>query len=301
MSPTPGPRRVAVRAPATSANLGPGFDCLGLALDLWSDVIAVPVSDSSNAATDDDNLVVRAARRVYDGVGASFPGFHIDSTNRIPFSRGLGSSAAAIVSGALLANRSLGDPLGETDLLDLATEMEGHPDNVVPCLLGGVRAVALDAQDRVLQAAVPMPRPLVAAVFIPEVHVPTELARAALPTSVSFSDALFNVSRAALLVAALASGDYPLLRAGTGDRLHQPYRAPLFPAMTRLIEAALSAGALGAYSSGAGSSILALCPGRAEAETVCAAFNCAATRCQVPGSTLTVGLSPVGAHVVDDG
>jgi homoserine kinase len=294
-----GPRAVVVRAPATSANLGPGFDCLGLALDLWSDVTGELVADSAIAAPADENLVVRAARRVFDEVGQPLPDIHVASVNRIPFSRGLGSSAAAIVSGALLANRLLGDPLGETELLALAIEMEGHPDNVVPCLLGGVRAVALDGEERVLQSAVPLPRPLVAAVFIPEVHVPTQLARAALPTTVSFSDALFNVSRAALLVAALASGDYPLLRDATGDRLHQPYRAPLFPAMTPLIEAALDAGALGAYSSGAGSSILALSPSAAHADTVCLALTRAAEQCQVPGSTLTVGLSAIGAHVVN--
>jgi homoserine kinase len=307
----PGPRAIAVRAPATSANLGPGFDCLGLALDLWNEVVAVPAAGHPGdarasprdhppaAAPADDNLIARAARRLFEHVRAPFPGFRLECTNRIPFSRGLGSSAAAIVSGLLLANHALGDPLRAPELLALATELEGHPDNVAPCLLGGVRAVALGRSGGVLQAAVPVPRPLVAAIFVPEVHVPTELARAALPASVSLEDALFNVSRAALLVAALGAGDYRLLRDATDDRLHQPYRAALFPAMAPLIEAALAAGALGAYSSGAGSSILALCPGPAEAEPVCAAFRCTAARAAVPGSTLVVGLSRRGAHLVD--
>jgi homoserine kinase len=132
---------VVARAPATSANLGPGFDCLGLALDLWNEVVA---SESGVPSQSAENLIVRAARAVYEAVDAPFTGLELRCTNRIPFGRGLGSSAAAITCGVLVANRLLGDPLDEAGCLRAATAIEGHPDNVVPCLLGGVRVATLD-------------------------------------------------------------------------------------------------------------------------------------------------------------
>jgi homoserine kinase len=298
MSPTRGPTTVRVRAPATSANLGPGFDCLGLALDLWAEVLATPLPAARPDPPPADSLILRAARRVFDLAGAPLPGLALETTDRIPFGRGLGSSAAAIACGVLLANELLGRPLAEADLLDVAAGVEGHPDNVVPCLLGGVRAVACDGDGHILQAAVPLAAPLVAAVFVPELRVPTQVARAALPATVPLADALFNVGRSALLVAALASGQTALLRAATQDRLHQPYRTPLFPPMPALIDAALAAGALGAYSSGAGPSVLALCADDAGAAAVCQALARAAARAAAPGCTLTAAISPRGAHVV---
>ena len=146
-------RSVVVRAPATSANLGPGFDCLGLALDLWNEVEATP---GRLSADDDTNLILRAARAVYDAVGEPYPGFKLRCTNRVIFNRGLGSSAAAIASGVLFANEALGKPLDEATLLRLASAVEGHPDNVVPALLGGVRVATCAEDGRVLQTRVPL-------------------------------------------------------------------------------------------------------------------------------------------------
>jgi homoserine kinase len=290
-------RSVVVRAPATSANLGPGFDCLGLALDLWNEVEATPGRPAADDAT---NLILRAARAVYDAAGASYPGFELRCTNRVILGRGLGSSAAAIASGVLFANEALGRPLDEPARLRLASSLEGHPDNVVPALLGGIR-VATCAQDgRVLQSRVPLAMSLGAVCFVPEMAIPTPHARGLLPSSVAMADAVFNVARSSLLVAALASGAPDLLAEATRDRLHQQYRLPLFPAGATLLEAAMRAGALGAFVSGAGPTVLALCMSGDEAVgRIQAAFESAARDEHVPGAVLRLGLSERGAHVVD--
>jgi homoserine kinase len=286
---------IVVRAPATSANLGAGFDCLGLALDLWNEVDAVP---GRLAEDDASNLILRSARAVYDLVGAAYPGFELRCTNRIIFNRGLGSSAAAIISGVLLANCCLGDPLDTRALLDLATSIEGHPDNVAPCLLGGAQVALLAEGGHVMQAPVAVALQLTAVCFVPEHNVPTAHARGLLPTSVSMSDAVFNVARASLMVAALSAGRADLLTEATRDRLHQPFRLPLFPAGAPLLEAAVHAGALGAYISGAGPTVLALCQDTDQVASVTRAFEATAADLHVGGSTLVLALSQSGAHVV---
>jgi homoserine kinase len=285
-----------VRAPATSANLGAGFDCLGLALDLWNEVSATP---GRLAADDDSNLILRAARAVYDTVGCPYPGFELRCTNRIIFNRGLGSSAAAIVCGVLFANHCLGGPLDSGHLLDLAARLEGHPDNVAPCLLGGVRVALRTDDGRVLQAQVPMALTLSAVCFVPDVHIPTPHARGLLPATVSLADAVYNVGRASLLVASLASGQPQLLAEATRDRLHQPFRLPLFPDGATLLEAAMRAGALGAYVSGAGPTIMALCAdSSSQADDVASAFERTARSLNVAGMVLRLALTEQGAHVV---
>jgi homoserine kinase len=285
-----------VRAPATSANLGPGFDCLGLALDLWNEVHATP----GGSLEPGDNLILRAANAVFEHVGATYPGFELHSTNRIPFSRGLGSSAAAIACGLLIANHCLGSPLDRSRLLRLATTLEGHPDNVVPCLLGGARVALIADDGQIIEARIPIPiaRELRAAVFVPDQPIATAHARGLLPASVPLADALFNVARASLLVAALASGQTDALAEATRDRLHQPYRAPLFPAGVTLLETAMQAGALGACISGAGPSVLALCADEPRADAVAAAFNAVGRQLDVPGATLCLAVTDRGAHVV---
>jgi homoserine kinase len=288
------PDTVSVRAPATSANLGPGFDCLGLALDLWNEVEATPGGKTDPR----ENLILRAANALFEQVGATYPGFELRSTNRVPFGRGLGSSAAAIACGLLIANHCLGNPLDGSALIQLATSLEGHPDNVVPCLLGGVR-VAIASGSHVVQVGIPVTLNLRAVVFVPEQPIPTAHARGLLPPSVPLADALFNVARASLLVAALAAGQADALAEATRDRLHQPYRAPLFPAGATLLDTAMQAGALGAFISGAGPSVLALCAGEASAEAVAAAFDTSAEQLEVTGTSLRLDLTDHGAHVVD--
>jgi homoserine kinase len=286
---------IVVRAPATSANMGPGFDCLGMALDLWNEVEALPGAVLRDG---DANLISRATRAVFDEVGAAYPGFGLRCTNRIPFARGLGSSAAAIACGLLIGNHCLGGPLDEASLLQLAARLEGHPDNVIPCLLGGVRVAAVVESGRVAQARVPVALNLRLVCFVPEQLSPTAHARGVLPATVTLGDALFNVARSSLLVAALASGQSDILREATRDRLHQPYRLPLFPSSARLLETALEAGALGAFTSGAGPSVLALCADDQQADAVGAGFDATARRLDLEGVTMRLTLSDAGAYIV---
>ncbi|MDQ3811086.1 MAG: homoserine kinase, partial [Chloroflexota bacterium] len=225
---------IVVRAPATSANLGSGFDCLGLALDLWNEVVAVP-----GGCSDGGNLVLRAARAVFDEVGVPCPGFQLRQTDRVPSGRGLGSSAAAIACGVLLANHCLGGPLPASKLLEIGVRLEGHPDNLAACLLGGLQVATTDAKGEVVTARVPLGLPLQAVCFVPQQRLLTTAARELLPLVVPIEDAMFNVARTGLLVAALATGQEHLLAEATRDRLHQPYRLPLFPAAAALIQAAM--------------------------------------------------------------
>jgi homoserine kinase len=286
---------IVVRAPATSANMGPGFDCLGMALDLWNEVTALPGVQQPDG---DSNLILRATRAVFDEVGAAYPGFALQCINRIPFARGLGSSAAAIACGVLIGNHCLGGPLDESAVLQLAGRLEGHPDNVAPCLLGGVGVAVMIESGRVVHARVPIALSLRLVCFVPEQLSPTAHARGVLPLTVPLADALFNVARASLLVAALASGQSDALGEATRDRLHQPYRLPLFPGGARLLEAALQAGALGAFTSGAGPSVLALCADGQPADAVAAAFDATAHELGLAGVTMRLSLSDTGAHVV---
>ncbi|MFD7295515.1 homoserine kinase [Streptomyces sp. NPDC059897] len=259
---------VRVRVPATSANLGPGFDSLGLSLGLYDDVV-VRVADSGlnidiagegseTLPRDESHLLVRSLRTAFDALGGQPRGLEIVCANRIPHGRGLGSSSAAIVS-AVVAARAVtiggGALLDDAALLELATEIEGHPDNVAPCLLGGFtiawtetgagRAVRLDAA-----------RSIVPVVFVPGKPVLTEMARGLLPRTVPHVDAAANAGRAALLVEALTRRPELLLPA-TEDRLHQEYRAPAMPESAALVER-LRADGVPAMISGAGPTVLAL-------------------------------------------
>jgi homoserine kinase len=254
---------VAVSVPASSANLGPGFDAMGLALELRDRVELVPGAASPRIWSSrplpggDGNLALRAARRVCEAVGAE-PSFLLRLHLQIPVGRGLGSSAAAIVGGLMAANAWLGSRLPPEQLLDLAAEIEGHPDNVAPALYGGF-CVACHGERGVTAVRLPPPRGLVAALAIPDRSLPTAAARRVLPARVPFADAVFNVQRAALLVAALSTGRAEALAEATRDRLHQPHRLPLLPGLAPALEAARLAGAAGAFLSGAGPSVLALC------------------------------------------
>ena len=292
-----------VEVPATSANLGPGFDALGMTLGLTNVVhvepgarVAVEIEGEGvgELIAGEGNLVYRAMAAIAERMGTAPPAVRLRCQNRIPLARGLGSSSAAIVAGLLAGNRLYGGPLSTADLLNLAIEIEGHPDNVTPALLGGVR-VSVGGETGAVQTAVRLVRPLQAVLFIPSYSMETEAARHLLPATVSLGDAVYNVGRAALLVAALASGEYDLLREATRDRLHQGPRSALFPAMGAFFAAALDAGALGAFLSGSGSTLLALT--EAHAEPVVNAFAATARRESVQGRTLVVPAAVDGARV----
>ena len=270
-----------VRVPATSANLGPGFDSFGLALGRYDDVIArigedgAQVDVAGEGAGDvplgEDHLIVRSMRAAFDLMGGQPRGIELVCANRIPHGRGLGSSSAAICAGILLARALvLGgeDLLPDDRLLPLANELEGHPDNVAACLLGGMTIAWTDAGTAHAVRLAPDPSIRVLA-FIPQTTASTKAVRGLLPAQVPYADAVFNTARAALLVAAMTGSPAALL-AATDDRLHQPYRAPAMPESARLV-AELRADGIAAMISGAGPSVLALTPDPAVAAAALAA------------------------------
>jgi homoserine kinase len=256
--------RVRVRVPATSANLGPGFDALGLALALHNEVILEEADQVSVAVEGEGagrldagarNVVARGVALGFEAAGRRFRGARLRCVNRIPLSRGLGSSAAAWVGGLLAANALLGEPLDRDALLAAAARAEGHPDNVAAALLGGLTVSC--GGERVTAISLPVPRDLVWVVLVPEAESSTREARAVLPESLPRADAVFNVQRVSLLLAALGAGRGDLLDLAMQDRLHQPYRERLFPWMGAVAAAAREAGALGCVLSGAGPAMLA--------------------------------------------
>jgi homoserine kinase len=262
--------RLTIRVPATCANLGPGFDVLGLALDLHNEFI-VNQADGTyikieglghSMPHDESNLFYRAFSHLYQFRGEQAPPLHVQMRIAIPPGRGLGSSATAVVGGLVAANAFLGTPLTNDELLPHAVQLEPgrHPDNVAPALLGGL-VVNVLAGDRVTSLRVPFPDDLKAVLFIPHFTMDTVQGRALMPAQYPTADVVFNSSRVALFLAALSKRRYDLLRLAMEDRMHQPYRARIFPAMPTLIQAALDAGAHGACLSGGGSSILALATG----------------------------------------
>lgn len=255
---------IKVTVPATSANVGAGFDALGLALSLHntvtleeSDRIDIQSSDGSLIPTGTSNLVYRSARAVFDQLGQPLPGICIRQENPIPMARGLGSSSACIVAGILGANALLGSPLPPRQMLTLATSIEGHPDNVAPAMLGGFVTSVYD-EGQVYSARKAINEELAFAAFIPNFKLLTEKARAALPKTVERADAVYNLSRAALATAAFCDGDYELLKVATKDALHQQYRLPLIPGGERVFELAWDLGAYAVYISGAGPTIMAV-------------------------------------------
>jgi len=292
-----------VRVPATSANLGPGFDALGLALALHNEVVAeeadrVEVSLRGEGATelakDADNMVVRGVRLAYDTAGRPFRGVRLECVNRVPLARGLGSSAAAWVGGLAAGNTLLGSPLDRDALLALAARAEGHPDNVAAAIFGGLTVSCVTA-DTVTAVSLPVPRALQWVVLIPEATNATADARAVLPTAVPRADAVFNVQRVALLLASLQTGRPAALRTALDDRLHQPYREKLFPWMRGVTSAAIAAGALGCVLSGAGPSLLAVVDGGADGGRVARALEEALRRAGVAGSARALAVDTEGA------
>lgn len=279
--------RVRVRVPATSANLGPGFDALGLALGLHNivelteaDGVRVEIEGlgAESLPRDERHVVVRGARLVYESVGRRFGGLEVRQRNDIPPSRGLGSSASAWLGGILGANALLGAPLDLDAVMDLAVAQEGHPDNVAAALHGGLTVTCWDREVRAV-VVLPVSPALELAVLIPDFEASTAAARAALPASYPRADAVYNVGRVALLLAAWTQGRWDVVGRAMGDRLHQPHRArALFPWLDAVVAAACGAGALGAALSGAGPSVLGLAPagrGAAVAEAMERALDAA--------------------------
>jgi homoserine kinase len=266
-----GERKVHVRVPASTANLGPGFDALGMALGLYNEIevelsgtrLALEVEGEGREklqSLGERNLVARSVIETLRRLGVRADGVRVRMVNRIPLSRGLGSSSAAAMGGVAAALALAGATLPPEEMLDLALLFEGHPDNITPALLGGLTVSTL-VEGKVKCVKLPVPEGLQAIAVIPEFHLSTAKARRALPPTVPRVDAVFNVGRAALFLAAMQAGRLELLREAARDRLHQPYRASLVPGMEEVLAEGERAGALACFLSGAGPTLLALAAG----------------------------------------
>lgn len=293
-----------VRVPATSANLGPGFDSFAVALPLLAEFDLRPArswsvsieGDGQGVPADDANLFLVAARVAAKAAGRDIGAHHVVQRSAIPIARGLGSSAAAIVGGAVAANAMLGEPLDRRTLLRIASDVEGHADNVAAALYGAF-TVTLPDQSGPVATRLVFPRTWRVCLLIPGRSLSTEEARAVLPAQVSRDDAVFNVAHGAALIAAVMRADGTLLALAMEDRLHQPARTKLVPALGEIIAAARGAGAFGAALSGAGPSVLAVAPTRLAARVVSAMEEAAGTA-GVPGRGRVVRVRAAGAQVV---
>jgi homoserine kinase len=296
--------------PATSANLGPGFDCLALALDLHNVIEVMPMPGGSLAievegegaevvARDRSNLVVEAMQHLADAAGRPLPPFALRLCNAIPLGRGLGSSAASIAGGMVAAAALLDLPADPAALLPVALDLEGHPDNIAAALFGGFTVGVVDGATPVVHRVAPPPD-LRAVVLLPDRFASTVESRAVLPPTLSRADAIYNSGRCALLALAIAEGRYDLLRVAMQDRLHQPQRGrESFPYLDAAIAAALAAGAHGAALSGSGSSVVALATEHTDA--IATALAGVARDYRVPARTLVLAPAHVGAHHVTGG
>ena len=279
---------VRVKAPATTANMGPGYDCLGMALDVWNTLevecfpdgepsVAIIGEGAGELGTGRDNLVYKAMEFLFRDAGEDMPVVRINCDNRIPLARGMGSSAAAIAGGLVAANSlCVSQEYTVNDLLEMAATIEGHPDNVAAAVLGGMQLVLMDQTsdgNRLYTVPVNVPPDLYTVVFVPKIRISTEDARGVLPNHPEY------------------------LAVATQDRLHQPYRQPLFPAMKVIFQAALDAGALGVFLSGSGSTVLALTKGREM--TVAYEMAEAARQANVEGNVSVTQPTLLGAHLID--
>jgi homoserine kinase len=263
---------ITVTVPATTANLGPGFDCIGVALSLYNRfqfsllpadaetplVIEAVGLDADRVAVNESNLAYQAFIRFYEQHGQAAPPIQLRITLDVPLARGLGSSATAIVGGLMGANVLAGSPLSAGELMEMAIALEGHPDNVVPALAGGCRLSAANADTNWTVCDVPWHPELVPVVAIPDFELSTAEARRVLPTTYSRADAIFNVAHLGLLLRGLETGRADWLQTALQDRIHQPYRSPLIRGYEAVRSAALEAGAYGLVISGAGPTLLAL-------------------------------------------
>ncbi len=284
---------VTVKMPATIANLGSGFDCVGVAVNLWDALtvtrgefgVAVNGPDAELIPNDSSNLFVGGVQAVFKEVGAKVPPLRYELRQQIPVGRGLGSSSAAIVAGLLAGNALMGGTVSERTLLKLAADIEGHPDNVAPALLGGFVVGVRDESDWITMP-VSVANDLNCVVFRPETVVETAHARSELPDSIGRDDAIYNIGRAALLVGALSSGKYDLLKYAVQDRLHQPYRKTNIAGYDQIAKGAMEGGAHAVFIAGSGPTIAAFASDRQV--TISYEMQEAARKMGVDGKTMVL-------------
>ena len=271
--------KVSVKVPATTANIGPGFDCLGMALPVYNTItveetimpgtgIEINIIDETNEQdiisipTDENNIVYKAIELLYNSIGQTPDELKITINTHIPIARGLGSSAAVVVGGLLAANRLLGNPADEAALLSIASEIEGHPDNVTPAIVGGFVIASLEEDGSVIYRKLNWPKDWKITVCIPDYELATDIARSVIPSEIPIKDAVFNLKRSAMLVEAVNTEDKELMKFALNDKLHQPYREKLVPGMKEIKEALRhEENVLGCVLSGAGPSLLVISHG----------------------------------------
>ncbi|MCE5286037.1 MAG: homoserine kinase [Pelosinus sp.] len=301
---------VKVQVPGTTANCGSGFDAVGMACTIYNDFeltltekpgfsLKVTGEGAGAIPEDDRNIALQAIKLVFEKVGQNYQGIQIKMHNRIPLARGLGSSAAAIVAGLVAANEAAGGKLTKQDILDMATQIEGHPDNVAPAIFGGitVSTVSGDKQNKKAHCLRFMPDKLLnLIVAVPDFKLSTKAARQVLPEAVPLKDAVFNISRVAMLIGALSQGEFQHLGYGLEDRLHQPYREKLIPGMQDVFKAANKNGALGSAISGAGPCLIAFAEGNTKqiGDAMVAAF----AKHNISASYYELSIDPNGAKVI---
>jgi homoserine kinase len=291
-----------IRVPATTANLGAGFDCIGAAVSMYNEfifteidtetlTIAVQGLEAAKVNTDASNLAYQAFLKLYDRIDRTPPIVQLEIKLGVPLARGLGSSATAIVGGLLGANVLAGNPLSSPEIMQLAIDMEGHPDNVVPALIGGCQLAATAASGWEI-ADIPWHQTIVPVVAIPNFELSTSEARSVLPTEYSRADAIFNTAHLGLMLRGLATGNPAWLSAGLVDRIHQPYRQKLIPGYTDVERAVIAAGGYGMVISGAGPTLLALCSSeRSEAVAMAMTQAWATHDIQVDARSLEIEMS----------
>lgn len=298
--------KVKVTVPATTANLGPGFDCLGMALDLHNEFVVERLASHPTVVeghgtcaglTDPDNLFVWSFQHAFKKAGGVAPAIRLDLYGNIPLSRGLGSSATAVVGGLLAADTFLGQRFTGAELLEQATEIEGHPDNVAPALLGGLTA-SVKTSRAVLSRQYRPHRDWRVALLIPSYELSTKAAREAIPKEIPHGDAVFNLARVPFILDALVQGDARELSLVMEDRLHEPYRKNLIRDYDPISAAAREAGAAATYLSGAGPTIAALCLGHTTAEDAAAAMLDAARAADSGAKSVVLRPHSTGADAI---
>lgn len=290
-----------IRVPATTANLGPGFDCMGLALAAYGHFYfeeresGLEFENIAPQFCNEDNLAVTAYRRALKEMGKEFKGLYLCIRSDIPVSSGLGSSASLLVAGTVAANEIHGRPLSQDTLLNLVTELEGHPDNVAPALLGGLTA-SMMCEGHAVSVRYPINDDVRICVLIPDFELSTKEARAALPTAITLPDAVFNVSRAAVLLKTLELGDWQLVGKAMDDKLHQPYRAKLIREYDKVKQMAMDCGAAAFCISGAGPTLLCVCHDDHFADRMSEAVK----QCENKWRVLQLEVDHDGAKVIEE-
>lgn len=287
--------KITVRTPATSANLGSGFDCLGMALDLWA-TVTVDTSRRPNRSNGGvERLVEQGINAVFGGADKA-PHAAIEWDETIPLARGLGASAALRGAGLVAGNLLAGGTLDDEALLVLGTKLENHPDNIAPALFGGLQII-VNKDGKLIYTTSPVPADLKFVAFVPDFEMPTQEGRRRMPQQFSRADTIFNVSRAAMLIAALGAGRYDLLDEATQDKIHQPTRSQIFPGLIPIMNAAKEAGAAASFLSGGGSTVGAFV--QEGEEKVALAMAEAADASGYKGRSIITAPTSKGAEVIE--